>query len=64
MQGMNYKQQAAKKHHILCIWKKVKNKKETNLFEYDYDYKLSLLTKLSTIVEEITIDINVTVDKI
>ena len=44
--------------------KKVKNKKEKNLFEYDDDYKLSLPTKLSTIVEERTIDINVTVDKI
>ena len=44
--------------------KNVKNKKETNLFEYDDDYKLSLPTKLSTIVEERTIDINVSVDKI
>ncbi len=44
--------------------KKVNNKKETNLFEYDDDYKYSLPTKLSKIVEERTIDINITVDKI
>ena len=44
--------------------KKVKNKKETNLFEYDDEYKYSLPTKLSTIIEEKTIDINFTTDKI
>ena len=43
--------------------KNVKNKKETNLFEYD-EYKYSLPSKLSTIIEEKTIDINVTSDKI
>ena len=47
-----------------CFSKKEMNKKETNLFEYDDDYKLSLPSKLSTIIEERTIDINVTSDKI
>ena len=44
--------------------KNVKNKKETNLFEYNDEYKYSLPSKLSTIIEEKTIDINVTSDKI
>ena len=51
-----------------CFSKKEKIKKRvinTNLFEsVDDEYKYSLPSKLSTIIEERTIDINVTVDKI
>lgn len=44
---------------------KIKKKVKTNLFEsVDDEYKYSLPSKLSTIIEERTIDINVTVDKI
>jgi len=42
-----------------------KKKLKTNLTESVFDeYKLSLPSKLSTIAEERTIDINVTLDKI
>ena len=42
-----------------------KKKLKSNLTESVFDeYKFPLPTKLSTIVEERTIDINVTVDKI
>ena len=44
--------------------KKIKEKKETNLFEYDDEYKYSIPQKLSTIIEEKTMDLNVSTDKI